>query len=65
MKPKVYIFGCRFFVFMKKGEIETDTIAKLLIALALLLILLLIFYLFKGRMYEFFDQIKRVLRFGV
>ena len=49
---------------MKKGDLAGDTIAKLLIALVFLLILSIALYLFKGKIVDLLDTIKRVMRFG-
>lgn len=50
---------------MARGDIAWDTIGKLLIALAFLLLAVLIIYLFRDKMLDLLEQIKRVMRFGV
>ncbi len=47
----------------KKGELEMDTIGKLIIALVVLILLITFIFLFKEKLGNLFDKFFEVLRF--
>ena len=49
---------------MKKGDISVETVAKLLVIVAVLVILIFIVYSFNNKSIDFMDKIKILLRFG-
>ncbi|HLC58234.1 MAG TPA: hypothetical protein VJI68_00065 [Candidatus Nanoarchaeia archaeon] len=48
----------------KKGDIEFDTIIKLIVAVICLLIAISLIYFFKDKSLAIIDSIKDILRFG-
>lgn len=48
---------------MKKGALEWDQLAKLIIAVLLLLVLLALIFVFKDKIVELFDKLKEVVMF--
>lgn len=49
---------------LKKGDIEFDTILKLIIALVILIVIISLIYLFKSKSLSILDSVKELLRFG-
>jgi len=49
---------------MKKGDLSIETVAKLLIIVAVLVILIFVIYSFNDKSLGFVDKIKDLLRFG-
>ncbi len=49
---------------MKKGDIELDYLAKIVIAIAFLLLMAFIVWILKDKIFEFGDKIKEIFKFG-
>ncbi len=48
----------------KKGDLEFETVIKLLLALIILLVIIGLVYILKGKSFNILDKIKLILRFG-
>ena len=48
----------------KKGDLEFETVIKLLLALIILLVIIGLIFILKGKSFVIFDKIKSILRFG-
>jgi len=51
-------------MWMKKGDVTWDEVAKLIIALAVLIFLVIAIWLLKDKIIDLFDKFMNVLRFG-
>ena len=49
---------------MKKGDIELDYLAKIIIAIAFLLLMAFLIWIFKDKLFEFSDKLKEIFKFG-
>jgi len=49
---------------MKKGAIELDYLAKIVIALAFLLLMAFIIWILRDKIFELGDVLKNILKFG-
>ena len=49
----------------KKGDMEFETVMKLLLALIILLIILGLIFLLKNKLINILDRIKEILRIGI
>lgn len=49
---------------MKKGDIELDYLAKIVIAVAFLLLMVFLIWIFKDKLFEFGDKLKEIFKFG-